>query len=205
MNYIKKPYGTFPKLNFLNDYLIGHSGFIAGGCFKDIFLGKSIKDIDIFFPTEKDFKKGRDKFKKNRQYRRKYSNENVECYTDVRNNINIELVKRYFGQPEDIFKLFDFSITKFAYYIEPQNKSKETSDIKYVYYYSDRFFEDLLNKKLVIDENLPLPFNTFERSYKYTRYGFNLCKESKIKLLESIRNGEGELGEISKSLYFGLD
>ena len=37
MNFIEKPKETFNKVRFLDYYMEGHSGFIAGGCFKNIF------------------------------------------------------------------------------------------------------------------------------------------------------------------------
>lgn len=40
---------------FLDIYMTGHNGYIAGGCFKNIFNGQRIKDIDIFFLTKGDF------------------------------------------------------------------------------------------------------------------------------------------------------
>ena len=35
--------------------MMGHKGYIAGGCFKNIFNGEKIKDIDIFFDDEEEF------------------------------------------------------------------------------------------------------------------------------------------------------
>ena len=39
----------FFKLSFLKRFLLGTNGIIAGGCFKNIFNGERVKDIDIFF------------------------------------------------------------------------------------------------------------------------------------------------------------
>ena len=63
-------------------------------------------------------------------------------------------------------------------------------------------------KRLVIDERLPLPLNTFQRMFKYTRYGYNMCRESKVKLLVAIRNMtiEGDVDdELARTLYEGMD
>ena len=40
---------NFFMLNWLNDYLVGHTGFTCGGCFKNIFNKEKVKDLDIFF------------------------------------------------------------------------------------------------------------------------------------------------------------
>ena len=44
-------------LNFLDKFMMGHKGYIAGGCFKNIFNGEKIKDIDIFFDNEEEMAK----------------------------------------------------------------------------------------------------------------------------------------------------
>ena len=51
----ERPKESFPKVRFLDQYMEGHKGFIAGGCFKNIFKGTKIKDLDMFFENETDF------------------------------------------------------------------------------------------------------------------------------------------------------
>ena len=53
--YIKREIEEFYNLHFLIKYLLGHNGFISGGCFKNIFTGNKIKDLDMFFRDEKDY------------------------------------------------------------------------------------------------------------------------------------------------------
>lgn len=43
-------------------------------------------------------------------------------------------------------------------------------------------------KRLVLDNKIPFPISTWEHSYRYKGYGYNLCRESKKKLLDAIRN-----------------
>ena len=64
-----------------------------------------------------------------------------------------------------------------AYYKEPKYEEKEddyfpfsfTDIVGYEYklLYHEKFFEHLHMKRLVIDENIPFPVSTWERSYKY--------------------------------------
>ena len=42
-------------LNWLDEFMTGHKGFICGGCFKHIFTKEKVKDLDIFFRKEKDW------------------------------------------------------------------------------------------------------------------------------------------------------
>ncbi len=68
------------------------------------------------------------------------------------------------------------------------------------------FFEHLQMNRLVIDNLILFPVSTFERSYKYRDYGFRLCKESRIKLLQAINEQEFiDEADFIASLYNGLD
>ncbi|GHV89882.1 hypothetical protein AGMMS50268_03850 [Spirochaetia bacterium] len=190
---IKEPIQNMPQLKFLQKYLIrngddGVMGFIAGGCFKSYFMGNKIKDIDIFFP--------------NRDYyeyavsanEEEIINENDNCLTITNDGVKIDLICSIFGTPEEVLSNFDFTVSKFA--MDDQNV-----------YYHNRFFKDITLKKLVIDDKIPKPYSTFTRSMRYSRYGFNLCKESTIKLLDAIRREETEasVDNVAQTLYGGWD
>ena len=201
MNFTIKEKSTFFCLNKLDKFLEGHDGFIAGGCFKNLFNNEPIRDIDIFFKTEDEYKSALDLFNKKMsygEYSKLYENDNCVAFTHKKTKIQVELIKKRFGTPQQILEIFDFSIVKVAL-------CKEGSEYKLMYV--DRFFEDLHQKKLVIDidfDKIPLPVNTFDRAFKYQRYGYSLCRESKIKLIESLRNLQGEI-DLNRSLYFGID
>ena len=49
---VKASRENFWMLNWLDEYMIGHKGFICGGCFKNIFSKEKVKDLDIFFEKE---------------------------------------------------------------------------------------------------------------------------------------------------------
>ncbi|WP_459617277.1 hypothetical protein, partial [Enterobacter hormaechei] len=55
----------FFKLSFLKRFLLGTNGIIAGGCFKNIFNGERVKDIDIFFRNKNDFNDANIKYQDN--------------------------------------------------------------------------------------------------------------------------------------------
>ena len=52
------------------------------------------------------------------------------------------------------------------------------------------FFEHLHMKRLVIDENIPFPISTWERTYRYKGYGYNMCRETKKKTFRSYSENE---------------
>ena len=47
MALIKRDRENFWMLNWLDEYMTGHKGFICGGCFKNIFNKEKVKDLDI--------------------------------------------------------------------------------------------------------------------------------------------------------------
>ena len=53
--FIREGIDNFWILNWLDEFMIGHKGFICGGCFKNIFNKEKVKDLDIFFEKESDF------------------------------------------------------------------------------------------------------------------------------------------------------
>jgi hypothetical protein len=192
----------FPLLK-LKKYLKGHKGYIAGGCFKNIFNGEKVKDIDIFFYTEDDFLKALKYFNSHTKYKIKYENNNCVAYRNIITKVTIELVRAQFGPPQSLLNNFDFTIVQAAYHgeITPEGNKE------YYFTYLWRFFEDLHLRKIVIDGNigkLKFPANTFDRALKYQKYGYGMCKESKIKLINSLRTLDDNF-DINKSLYNGYD
>ncbi len=198
MEFKEAPKETFSKVRFLDYYMEGHSGFIAGGCFKNIFKGQKIKDLDIFFTSDAEFNKANDFFKSNQDYVFSYENPNTVSYKNTKTNIRVELIRHTYGTPIEIISMFDFSITRYAY-----AKKEENNEIVYYNVYVDTFFQDLVCNKLVIDGDLKFPISSFERSYRYRTYGFGLCKESKAKLIDALKNANTD--DLSNDLYFGLD
>lgn len=198
MEFKEKPKDTFNKVRFLDYYMEGHAGFIAGGCFKNIFKGQKIKDLDIFFKNENDFLQAKSFFETQEDYIFSYENNNTVSFKNKKTNIRIELIRHTYGTPIEIISMFDFSITRFAY-----ARKEEQEGIVYYNVYVDTFFEDLMCNKLVIDGNLMFPVSSFERSYRYRSYGFGLCKESKAKLIEALKVSNTD--DLSNDLYFGLD
>ena len=89
MNLIERPKESYNKVRFLDIYMEGHKGFIAGGCFKNIFKGQKIKDLDLFFESEIDFKQAHDLFAVNQDYVFSYANDKVCAFKNKNTNIRI--------------------------------------------------------------------------------------------------------------------
>lgn len=231
---VKQERENFWILNWLDEFMQGHKGFICGGCFKNIFNHENVKDLDIFFKSESDWEDAVQYFdsmtegyerddKRSVTYHFYYENKNVKAYKHIEKGIVIELCRKIFGTAEQILNQFDFTITKFAYYKEEVedetgaevdnledvfgdiSENKAETHIEYRVLYDDKFFEHLHMKRLVTDNKIPFPISTFERMLRYAKYGYFPCKETKMKIVKALRELSGEQVELSESLYDGMD
>ena len=201
------------SLRQLDKFMANHKGFIAGGCFKNLFNKESIKDVDVFFRDRTDFSCGVDSLNRCEDFEPLYNSPNVNAFRHKKSGVTVELVQSIFGTPEEIISQFDFTVTKFAYYKELVNEADpfelvdETVESVWEYkaIYHPQFFEHLHLKRLIIDDLIPFPMSTFNRVIRYRKYGFVPCVETKQKLINAIRNlPESEI-LVPTNFYEGFD
>lgn len=202
-SFVDKSAKVLNKVRFLDIYMAGHKGYIAGGCFKNIFEGKKIKDIDVFFESEKDHTEAVIYFKDNEDYVFSYKNEKVNAYKNTKTNIRVELVKGSYGTAQEMLEGFDFSIAKFSYYRKITKDENGEESTEFVCKFHTDFFEHLMCKKLVLEPTILFPVSTWERALRYTKYGYGLCFESKQNLLTTLK--DADISDLSNSLYNGID
>lgn len=201
----------------LQKYLEGHNGYIAGGCFKNIFKNEKAKDVDVFFENEADFESAKELFDENEDYTEIYENENAVGYYDTKKKVSIDLVKSKFHSPDEMISSFDFTITKFALYKEEVESEdgflseKEVSrkeELKVVYH--EDFFQHLTLNRLVIDGeigSIQFPLNTFDRILRYSKYGYAPCTGTKTKIVRAINmiTLPDDDTNLFKGFYVGID
>lgn len=197
---------NYTKILFLEKYLSLSNGIIAGGCFKHIFANEKAKDIDIFFRNSGDFQIALNNFTREETLSKVYENDNAVSFRDKTNELRIDLVKKVFGNPKEIIQQFDFTVTKFCFYLEKSYKEIEDEfETKMKILFHEDFFEHLHLKRLVIDEETTsFPYNTLIRMFKYISYGFNPCRETKEKIIRLIKESNQDI-DINRSMYDGLD
>lgn len=223
MALVKQERENFWCLNWLDEFMEGHKGFICGGCFKNIFNGKKVKDLDIFFKSSRDWEDAVEYFdsmtegysgddKRPTTYYFYYENANVKAYKHIEKGIVLELCNKIYGTAEQILSQFDFTITKFAYYKEEVEDDEPFGDsnaksthIEYKVMHDGAFFEHLHMKRLVTDDKIPFPMSTFERMLRYAKYGYFPCKETKMKIVKALRGLSEQQVSVSESLYNGMD
>lgn len=225
MEYKTADLDNFRNLWFLDKYLVKTNGFVAGGCFKNILNGEKVKDFDIFFRNREDYTQAVNLYTGYAKddklpWREAYKNAKVHAFYNDNTGMRVELNKSVFGEPKEVLDAFDFTITQFAYYSQPAIKEElpeadltlddlrealDSMNLEFKVMYHPDFFEHLQQKRLVIS-NLPFPVSTFERSLRYTKYGYSLCRDSKVKLLSAINDLQKISDKtLSASLYDGRD
>lgn len=138
----------------LEGVFVPPKGFLAGGCFKDLLIGRKPKDYDVFFRTYEDFVEAVAQCKADCNLL--YETPRSVAYEN--GSTVIELVCYDFGEPEKILEDFDFTVCQMAY---------DRGEL----ICSERFFEDLAARRLVI-VSVPSPTRTFSRMVRYCGYGF---------------------------------
>lgn len=206
---------NYRQLWWLDKLLLGHRGYIAGGCFKNIFNNERVKDVDIFFENKADYLEAISYYKKEMQkhpndWRFVYENEKVWSVYSSKEKVRLELIKSVFGKPKQVISNFDFTITKFAYYKNYDNVDEEDYMAVFEVMLHEDFFEHLHTKRLVVDDEMIYPVSTFNRVLRYAKYGYQPCRETKIKIVTNLamldpKNQKDFEKELGKSLYEGLD
>lgn len=187
-NFVIDTPDNFWQIRWLDKYMEGHKGFIAGGCFKNILSGERVKDIDIFFESESDFQEAIDSFNDEKHQKEgwkfKYRNEKVCAFQKEGEKVWIEFIESEFGKPKEILRSFDFTVTKMAYYKEPKYEEKEddyfpfssASIVAYEYKLLYLMFECVMMWNYILEEGLE---DWDEDDYRF--YGLPLFKATAVK------------------------
>ena len=192
-------------LRLLDKFMAGHDGFIAGGCFKNLFNHEKIKDVDIFFEKRADFDEAVAYMSDCDDFYAAYESKKVRAFRHKASGIVAELVCAVFGTPEEILQQFDFSVVKFAYYkgLTEDDEGREVREYKAVYH--PKFFEHLHMRRLVVDDQILFPLSTFERVIRYAKYGYTPCTETKQKVVNALRGLPEDDILVPTNFYAGLD
>lgn len=168
---------VYESMKLLSPLLKNNGAFIAGGCFKNLFNNETPRDIDVYFRTEEQFKEMNNIFVKSPNYTGLYISKNCVTYKHIKNNILVDLIKKQFGTPEEIINTFDFTVVKFALYIE--NGIYTTT-------FHTQFYNDLNTKTLQVWDMPDDIDKFFNRIVKYIRYGYRCPIDLKQKVFNAI-------------------
>lgn len=196
--YKTKPASNFKRLEYLYQFFENHNGFIAGGCFKNIFSKTKIKDIDIFFRTIHDYVVAVDKFiSMPERYQRVFVNDNASGFLDLKTNMHIDLCCRVFGSPEDVIGSFDFTVTQFVLYKVPRGEER------YRVKYHPLFFYHLHSKQASLEGPMYYGLQIIERIKRYRKYGYSLTPETFDKVRRYFKGTpKGVIDKVGEQVFY---
>lgn len=169
--------------------MIYNNCFFAGGCVRDLFTGKKIKDYDVFFKSQLAFDAILPELKKaaiNKNCKFTVLFESTHTYTiKVGTDIFQFCKSPYVGSPKDVISRFDYT-NCMAYYDMLSNAIE-----------SDDRFKDAINKKeLVYNKDAYNPTIALKRYNSFVDEGWEVCAGFDYHSLirTSSRNSKNEGG-----------
>jgi hypothetical protein len=158
------------KFNILSEF--NSDCWIAGGAITDFLLGRKIRDIDIFFPSEKDMGKAKNKVlsmggKLSYEYTQGFNMKYKGCFYDL----------GYLGSsPKETIDKFDYTVCCISV-----DKNKK-------FLYHDEYFDHLDKMELHYLGNHPNKFylNKAKRMLRYLDKGFSINQEQTEKWLNML-------------------
>lgn len=159
------------KLNLTNILKLG--GFLAGGAIRDLHTGTSIKDYDIFCPSQEVFDEIEKLFTTNGYWGEETSQGNSKSF--VVDFCRIDLVCKNFGTVEEIIDGFDCGASKAALYYDTDSDQCE------VYYHEEFISSIQTGVTTFTKDSLPLD-TTLERMTRMMLRGFAI-KEEQLELV----------------------
>lgn len=139
---------------------------LCGGAVTSAFTGNSVADLDFYIEDKTkieaakiflgSFFNGEAPFVTTNAitFKRRGKGNKIWC---------AQLITRFTGKPEEIFKTFDFTITQSAYRFSED-----------VLYFGDRFFVDIGKRLLVYLGHSSYPICAMHRTLKYQKRGYKL-------------------------------
>jgi hypothetical protein len=151
--------------------------YIAGGAIVNFLLGVPVADYDLFIVEDAVRDSMRAWFKEqewndeSRGWRIKAMTENGVTL-DFGGDLIYQVVTRFTGKPERVFKSFDFEHCK-AFYVPASQHYHANEDL-------------ILNKKLVYTGDDDYPLNTMKRLIKFIRRGWDIDNENVLNLAKKM-------------------
>lgn len=169
----------------INSIFEDYSGILAGGVFKDLLNNKDSKDYDFFFPSIDAFNQAVVFMDSQSDlFTREYSNDNCIGYltNDAFISLRIELIRKTFGEPEEIINTFDFTVTQCAMFYDGD---------KYKITINPQLFTDIVDKNLVFAGLNIEHTNLLERLQRYNNYSFKVSNKTfrEAITLTCLKNG----------------
>lgn len=211
----KRPQQNLVLLNYIPKKIVEllkkHNGFVAGGALTSIFSRKEINDIDLYFKSTADCNAFISACRMDKRYLAKVDSENIaDLYKRSHKDVmatyqttnalsfvygkrKFQVIKKFTGEPSEIFNHFDFTINMGAWMPDG------------VFWLYKDFFEDLARRRLMINVNTFYPISTVVRVFKYVRKGYTIGGTEILKIMLRVHSLELSNFGVLKEQLEGID
>ena len=135
---------------------------LCGGAVTSTILGTKVNDLDLYVVDINDLAAAQEFLQR---YFPLAINQSINADTmgrkSDRRTYHCQLIKKFSGDPEEIFQAFDFTITHGAYSFKSES-----------FVFGCRFFQDLSRRVLVYSGKSNYPICALYRTIKYAKRGF---------------------------------
>lgn len=189
--------------------LATNNAFVAGGAISSLFTNRPINDLDLFFPTEANYKNVEHYFNNYGSWNNLYDStlahtyERKEglAYTDpvdygttlILDKYKVQLVHCVFGDVNEIFDSFDFYCCMGAFLFK-------TNEFKF----HPNFIGDNLSRNLRLHyDGNSNPLSSLMRVEKYKTYGYKIKMEEIFKLVLMLKKIKLDtMGDLKAALRY---
>lgn len=156
-------------------------GYVAGGACRSMFDGTKMRDIDVFFETEKEYNEAIEKTAKHMKVSvdllQPIAHTNAIAIKDFFPGVEVNLCGVNFCGPIKMFETFDFHCCKIAYHDGFTRKHKESVSC-------------CIDKVLSCGYDLAFPFGALLRLQKYINYGYTVPVGTLYAIAQGIRDAD---------------
>ena len=162
--------------------------WIVGGAVRSWFCGDNLEDIDLLFKSEENLNSYGDLLI-TQKYKKTHSHKNADTYK--KEDIIIQLIKKYWVDIDGVFNSFDYDLCCFAI------------DASGLIFSTDKAIISALRKRLSVNNiQAGYELDSLRRAFKYFEKGYKPC----LGCLADIAHSLGMSGErISQQISFYQD
>ena len=172
-----------------------YGAMLAGGAINSVFSGRTINDLDFYFPTKEDCEKAED-YLKSMEFKVAFQTDNaVSLVKFTKKKVcRVQIITRFTGTPTEILETFDFTCVQALY-----------DFAKGEFVMKPRFLPDVAKRQLVYTRTSQFPICALYRTKKYQERGYSISGANIVALSLAVHSLKFETYGDLKAQLMGID
>jgi hypothetical protein len=169
--------------------------FIAGGAITSVFMEARVSDLD-FYLHDTSLTGAVEELFKSFGFERSFKTETALTFTRTGDSrsFRVQLIRAFYGSPEDVFSTYDFSVCCGCYSFREER-----------FILHENFLPDICARRLSYMGGSRFPIAALYRTLKYARKGFRVTSSLYIHILLCVQNLEITTYRELKRQLLGID